>query len=389
MMSSLNSSNFRVPRLGIGSFLLISVMCFVVWASYFNIDQLVRAQGQVTIKDRTQVIQVADGGVLKELKVIEGELVKKGQVVALLESERAHAGADEVGNRLAGLNINKLRAEAEATDVFPIWGRYQKTHPHFVAVQRELYLQNRAAVMKEASALAEHHKLVAEEYQVNERLFLTGDISRVELMRLKRMSIETEQKVNSIWDKYRTDARREIAKIQEEIISQQSRLKERQSVLDHTTLESPVDGIVKSLRVSTLGGVLRQGDELLQISPTNSQIFVEAKVSPADIGLIQLGQAVVLKFDAFDYSIFGSLRGELFYISPDTLIEQGADGKANTFYKVQVSIAGPEDMGSKLRYGHIKPGMTVSLDILCGQRSVLFYIAKPIANVFSGALGQR
>lgn len=389
MKSSNLKSNTLIPHLGVGSFLLLGVICFVVWANYFHIDQLVRAQGQVIVKDETQVIQVADGGVLRDLKVNEGEIVHKGQVLAMLESERAQAGASEVENRLAGLNISKARAYAEASDELPVWGGYQRTHPHLVVVQRQLYLQNRASVAKEVSALTEHHKLALEEYQVNERLFQSGDISRVELMRAKRMTIEAEQKINAIWDKYRTDARREIAKIQEEITSQQSRLQERQSVLDHTTLESPVDGIVKSLRISTLGGVLRQGDELMQISPTNSQILVEAKVNPTDIGLIQLGQPVVLKFDAFDYSIYGSWKGELIYISPDTLTEQGPDGRPNTFYRVQVNIAEHENKGSKVDYGHIKPGMIVSLDILCSQRSVLFYIAKPIVKVFSGALGQR
>ncbi|ARV18612.1 Type I secretion system membrane fusion protein PrsE [Curvibacter sp. AEP1-3] len=389
MTLSIKKYKYSFPRPGVGSFLLVGILSFIVWANFFNIDQLVRAQGQVIVKDRTQVIQVADGGVLRDLRVSEGEIVHKGQVLALLESERAHAGADEVQNRLAALSISKIRAEAEASEVQPNWGSFQKTHSHLVKTQRELYSQTRMAVLKEISALTEHYKLALEEYKVNERLFDSGDVSRVELMRARRMSIEAEQKINAIWDKYKTDARREIAKIQEEIVSQQSKLQERQSILDHTTLESPVDGIVKSLRVSTLGGVLRQGDELMQISPTNSQVLVEAKVSPADIGLIQIGQPVILKFDAFDYSIFGSWKGELTYISPDTLLEQGPDGRSNTFYRVQVSISDVQNKGSKVEHAHIKPGMMVSLDVLCSQRSVLFYIAKPIVKAFSGALGQR
>ncbi len=378
----------RMVSPGIGSFLLLTLTVFVVWASLFDIDQIVRAQGQVITQDRTQVIQAADGGVLKELRVVEGEAVRKGQLLALLESERATAGADDTRNRIAALEISKLRALAEAQQTTPVWGDYRRRYPGLVQMQDLLHQQNRMALQQDVKAFQEQLRLSQEEYQLNARLYTDGDIGRVELMRAERQVIEARQKLDSVQERFRAEASKELTKIEEEITSQHSKLQERQSVLDHTALQAPADGIVKSLRLNTLGGVLRQGDELMQISPTDGPYLVEARINPADIGQLSLGQSVTLKLDAFDFSIYGSLRGHLSYLSPDTLTDQGLDGKPATYYRARVLIAPPQRQ-DHLQLEHIKPGMAVTLDILTHQRSVLTYITKPIARAFSGALGQR
>jgi adhesin transport system membrane fusion protein len=375
-------------RVGMGSYLLAALVAFFAWAGLFHIDQIVRAQGQIIPIERTQIIQAADGGVLVELRVKEGELVHKGQVLALLESERAHAGVDEGANRIAGLQITRIRAQAEASGISPNWGRYRHTHPDLFQAQRALYEQNTIALANAVDSLKDNLRLSTEELQLTERLYTAGDISRIEYMRAERMTIDARQKLDDIQQKFRIDARKELAKIEEEITSQNSKLQERQSILDHTELQAPTDGIIKSLRINTLGGVLRPGDELMQISPTEGQYIVEAKVSPADVGQLHLGQKVSLKLDAFDYSIYGSLKGKLDYLSPDTLNEQGPDGKPMTFYRAQVLIE-PNQDGTRIHLDQIKAGMTVSVDILTDQRSVLTYIAKPITRAFSGALGQR
>jgi membrane fusion protein, adhesin transport system len=377
-----------LSRAGMGSYLLLALLAFFAWASLFHIDQIVRAQGQVIPQGHTQVIQAADGGVLRELRVIEGEFVRKGEVLALLESERANAGVEEGVNRIAGLQITRIRAQAEASDSPPKWGRYPITHPDLYQAQSLLYQQNIIAMTNTVEALRQSLQLATEELKLTERLYKAGDISRIEYMRAERMTIDARQKLDEIQQKFRIDARKELAKIEEEITSQNSKLQERRSILDHTALEAPTDGIVKSLRINTLGGVLRPGDELMQISPTDGQYIVEAKVSPADVGQLHLNQKVSLKLDAFDYSIYGSLKGTLNYLSPDTLIEQGPDGRPMTFYRAQVLINSKQD-GARIHLDQIKAGMTVSLDILTDQRSVLTYIAKPITRAFSGALGQR
>ncbi len=378
----------RPLRTGAGTLLLITLLTFVAWAAWFDIDQIVRASGQIIPQDRTQVIQVADGGVLQELHVSEGEQVRKGQILARLESERASAGVDEVRNRIAGLEITRLRAQAEASAQPFAPGTYQRNHPDLVQAQRSLYQQNTIALEQETAALKSQLRLAEEEQQLNQRLFDTGDISRVELMRAQRMVIDIQQRIQAAQDKFRSEARKELARIEDEITAQRSKLQERQSVYDHTILQAPTDGDVKYLRINTLGGVLRPGDELMQISPTEGQYIVEAKVNPADIGQLAIGQRATLRLDAFDYSLYGTLQGRLDYLSADTLTEPGADGRSSqTYYRARLSLTVPP--GHRIQPQDIKPGLTVTADLLAGQRSVLHYIGKPIARAFSGALGQK
>jgi adhesin transport system membrane fusion protein len=207
-------------------------------------------------------------------------------------------------------------------------------------------------------------------------------------MRTQRGVVDARQKLQTVQEKYKSDARRELAKIEEEITSQRSKLQERQSVLDHTEIQASLDGVVKSLRINTLGGVLRSGDELMQISPTTGGYIVEAKVNPADIGQLQVGLPVTVRLDAFDYSIYGSLSGKLTYLSADTLTEQGGDGRSQIYYRAKVQIGAIPPTG-RIQPTDVKPGMTASLDILTGHRSVLTFITKPIVRALYGALSQK
>jgi membrane fusion protein, adhesin transport system len=381
-------SQSNSPQRHTGLYLLLILTLFVVWSSWFEIDQIVRAQGQVIPQEKTQIIQAADGGVVKELCVSEGEMVKKGQVLAVLEGERAWAGVDEINNRIAGLNITRLRALAEATGTPLHIGAFDKSHPQLVQAQKQLYLQNQSALQKDEFTLSEQLRLAQSELDLTQRLYDKGDISHIELMRTQRGVVDALQKLQAVQEKYKSDARREIAKIEEEITSQRSKLQERQSVLDHTELQASLDGVVKSLRINTLGGVLRTGDELMQISPTTGGYIIEAKVNPSDIGQLHVGLPVTVRLDAFDYSIYGNLHGELTYLSADTLTEQGPDGRSQVYYRAKVRL-NDFDSKSRIHADYVKAGMTASLDIRTGTRSVLRFITKPIMRAFSGALGQR
>jgi adhesin transport system membrane fusion protein len=375
-------------RPGAGLLLLTVLAVFITWAALFDIDQIVRATGQIIPQDRTQLIQAADGGVLQELHVTEGQQVRKGQILARLEDQRANAGLDEVRNRIAGLTITRLRAHAEATDQAFKASAYLRSHPDLVQAQQSLYWQNTTALRQELVGLHKQLRLAEDEQQLTERLYNSGDISLVELMRAQRLVFEGQQRIQAAQDKFRSEARKELARIEDEITAQRSKLQERQSVYDHTILEAPTDGIVKYLRINTLGGVLRAGDELMQISPTEGQYIVEAKVNPADIGQLAVGQKVTLRLDAFDYSLYGTVPGRLDYLSSDTLTEPGPDGRSSqAYYRARLSLELPAH--SRIRLEDIKPGLTVAIDIQTGQRSVLHYIGKPISKAFSGALGQK
>jgi adhesin transport system membrane fusion protein len=224
--------------------------------------------------------------------------------------------------------------------------------------------------------------------QLNERLFASGDVSRIDLMRAKRQVVELDGKIASTRNKYLQDARQEATKIQDELSSTRFKLDERQSVLQHTELTAPMDGVVKSLKINTIGGVLRAGDELMQISPTEGDLVLELKVMPVDIGSLVVGLPVSIKLDAFDYSIYGSLHGKLDYISSDTLTEQGPKGDVAVFYRARVTV-NPSNNNPKLSRADLKPGMTATVDIQTGSRSVLTYLIKPISKAFQGAASER
>lgn len=367
-----------------------SLLVFGLWASVFEIDQSVRAMGQFIPGTRTQVVQAVDGGVLSEIRVQEGDRVKAGTVVAVLEPDRARAAYDESGAKLAALQTALRRAQAEAAGEVPDFGLLAQRHPQLVAAQQQLWGQRKRGLDESLAALQHSLALAQEELAMNESLFATGDTSRVELLRARRQVAELQARMAEQRNKYLQDARTEAAKLEEELLSQGYRQAERGNVLEHTELTSPQDGVVKLLRVNTVGGVLRAGDEILQISPTEGELLIELRINPADIGQLRVGQLAQLRLDTYDYTIYGSLEGELLYLSSDTLSEQGPSGQSQTYYRGRVRIA-PEAAARnpQLAALDLRPGMTASVDIRTGQRSVLSYLIKPLARAFGGAMSER
>ncbi len=372
--------------------LLVGLTVFLLWAALFEIDQTVRAQGQIIPIARTQVIQSADGGVLEKLLVEEGQRVKAGQQLAVLERERSTAGFDESRAKEAALTAALIRAQAEASDRVPEFGAKLQRFPEFVAVQQALYEQRKRGLQEELTMLKEALGMAKEELRMNEALLKTGDTSQLEVMRAKRQVSELEGKINATRNKYLQEARTEATKVSEDLASNRYKLDERKSILGKTVLVAPIAGVVKYLKLTTIGGVLRAGDELMQISPTEGEMVFEVKINPADIGQLSTGLPVSIKLDAFDYSIYGSLEGTLTYLSSDTLAEQGANGQTSTYYRAQVRIDGERAKthpNPKLAGVELKPGMTATVDIRTGHRSVLKYLAKPVYRAFGGAMNER
>ena len=368
--------------------LLLGLVAFLTWAAWFEIDQTVRAQGQMIPGARTQIIQAADGGVLSRILVKEGQSVVSGEQLAVLERERPHAAFEESRAKDAALAAALVRAQAEALEQAPQFGKKLREFPQFVSAQQSLFEQRRRSLNEELATIRDAIDMAQEEFRMNEALLNTGDISRIEVMRARRQLSELQGKASALRNKYLQDARVEASKLAEELSSSRYKLEERQSILDHTVLVAPVAGVVKYLKVSTQGGVLRAGDELMQISPTEGDMVLEVKLNPTDIGQLQIGLPVAVRLDAFDYSIYGNLQGTLSYISSDTLSEQSASGQTSTYYRAHVRI-GTEQGNAKLVGVALKPGMTATIDIRTARRSVLQYLAKPVLKAFSGALNER
>ena len=374
-------------RIGFSYWLLAMLGAFFAWANYTYIDQNVRAQGKVIPKDRTQIIQVADGGVLERLFVAEGEQVKAGDVLATLERSRVEAGVEDVRAQITNSRVARIRAYAEAESIQPDFTTYAETHPSLVLAQQALYDQNQRELSDEVNSLRDSLALAQEELEILEMLLTTGDVSKLDVVRVRRQVVDLKGQINAAQNRVVTEARAEIANIEEELARQQHRLEEQLSRLRHTSIEAPLDGVIKYLRVNTLGGVLRGGDELMQISPTDGGYIIEANVMPADIGTLELGLPVSVRLDAFDYSIYGALSGTLTHISSDTLSEN--DGESTlTYYRINVMLDEAQD-NPKLSAEVLKPGMTAMVDVLTGKRTLLEFLIKPISRSFSGALTQR
>ena len=367
---------------------LLLLVVFLGWAACFELDQTVRAQGKLIPSDHTQIIQVADGGVLSRILVQEGDTVVSGQPLAELEKERANASFTESRAKQASLEIALIRAQAEADQKTPDFGKNYADFPQFQSLQMALYHQRKRSLVQDLESLTDAIDSAQHEYELNKKLFTTGDTSQLEVMRAQRQVTELQGRINSVRNKYLQDARAEAAKIAEELSTNYYRLEERQSVLDHTTITAPVAGIVKYQRVTTIGGVLRQGDELMQISPTDTERVFEVNINPADIGQLKAGLPATIRLDAFDNSIYGVLHGTLLYISSDTLTDQGPNGQANTFYRAKVSLHADKH-NPKLSAAMLKAGMTATVDLKTGGRSVLKYLIKPIYKAFGGALTEK
>ncbi len=369
------------------------VSLLVVFAAFFEIDQAVRAQGQVIPGSRTQVIQAVDGGMLIALRVKEGDRISAGQVLGELEPDRARAGFSQAQAEVASREIGLIRANAELSGDAPRYTKeYQRAWPKFIAAQIGIYRQRKRSLEEQLGTLNDALNLSQDELAMNERLFQSGDISKSEVMRAQRQVLELQARLSDVRNKVFQEIRTEIAKLEDDLSASRHKLAERKNTLEHTRLVAPMDGIVKYVRITTVGGVLKPGDELMQISPVDDELLAEIKVNPVDVGDLKQGLPVSLRFDAFDSSIYGNLKGELRYISPDTLSEQGSNGQTQVYYRALVTINWPASRTQgvhRIQLQDIKPGMTATADVLTGKRTILYYLAKPIVRAFSGALTER
>jgi len=367
----------------------LALAAFIGWATYAQIDQVSRASGQVIPAGRVQIIQSADGGVIGAINVREGDRVRKGQVLVLLDRVKIAAAVDEGRAKVAALKAMKARIEAELFDRALTFPAELKDYPEFTSNQRELFAKRRAAQAQDIAALQSMLRLVREELSMNRPLLAMGDVSRSEVLRLERSVTEIEAQIAGRRNKYLQDLQADYAKADEDLVTAEQTLTQREASLADTQLAAPADGIVKNIRLTTIGGVLRPGDEVLEIVPTGDELIVEAKVSPSDIAYVHLGQEASVKFDAYDSSIYGSAVGRVSYISPDTLSEARPGSPADqTFYRVHIKVdtRSMRQLAGKVQ---VQPGMTATSEIITGHNTVLKYLLKPIIKTLDQSMGER
>lgn len=366
---------------------LVGVTVLIIWASFAKIDQVTRAKATVIASARTQEIQASEGGVLTELSVVEGQEVKAGQLLVVLEEERAKAAVDNSASKTAALKAKLARLNAEIFEKPLIFTQDVKDYPEYVQNQTALYNRRRQAINEDVSSLEKMLVLAKRELSMNEPLLTYGDVSQADVIKLRRQVADIEAQINNKRNKYFEEAQAEMTKAQEELDTELEQLRDRLQVLDEKRLLSPTEGKINNINVTTIGGVVKPGEVIMQILPTSSDLIIDAKVSPADIAYIKEGQDATVKLDAYDYSIFGAMTGTVSYISPDTLMEKTPKGE-EPYYRVLIVITGAEFKGREDKIV-IKPGMTASVDIKAMERTVLSYLTKPITKTLSEGLGER
>ncbi|NOQ77192.1 MAG: HlyD family efflux transporter periplasmic adaptor subunit [Methylococcaceae bacterium] len=363
---------------------------FIIWATTFYINEVARATGEVIASSRVQVIQAVDGGVISKILVKEGDRVQAGQELARLDQTRVGATVGEVEARLFALKAKAIRLRTEVTRkrklIFP--SIVQDKFQDIVTVERALFKQRRRGLQEELRTLQIAVNLANDERQLVEILLKSGDVSGSELLRVQRALNEAQARLANRKNKFLEDARNELSKAEDGIAQNDQILTRREQEQQDSVFIAHMAGIVKNIRVTTVGGVLRAGEEIMQIVPINDKLIIEAKVSPADIGRVQSGLEASIRFDPFDYTIFGGVKGKVIYVSADTLKEDSSRGE-EIYYRVHISSLSNPVTTTTGKVLEILPGMTAQVDIRTGERTVMDFLLKPLRKTLSESFGER
>ena len=369
-----------------GSFLALAG--FLIWANWAELDQITRASGQVIASSRNQVIQAPDGGVLAALPVREGAQVKRGELLARFDKARTEAGYLESASKAAALRATVARLNAEIFGGEPKYPPELAQYPEFRTTQLALFNKRQAAVREEIGALEQSRTLIKEELDMNLPLLKTGDVSRAEILKLQRQGADIQGQITNRRNKYLQDTQTDLAKAQEDLAGVLQILAQRKEQLNYTEIRAPMDGVVRNVRLTTLGGVAKPGEEIMQIVPLNDDMIVEVKVRPADIAFVRPGLSASVKLDAYDYTVYGTLMGEVIYISADTLNEE-VRGNEQPYYRVQIKTGALNLVSRRNQRIDIQPGMTATVEIKTGSNTVLRYLTKPITKTIDESLSER
>lgn len=370
--------------------LMFALAGFVVWANEFYIDEVAQAQGEVIASSRVQIIQSVDGGVISELNVREGDRVSQGQVLGSLEQARINASVGEVEARVNALRAKALRLRAEIVGAeqltFP--QSLQTQYPDLTEVELALFKQRKTGIEEELRTLKVSVELAQEEQAIVSRLQRTGDVSSSEVLNAREALNAAQAKLINRQNQFLEEASTELTKVEDELGQSEQILARKQQELRDSVFIAKVPGIVKNVSVTTVGGVLQAGEEIMQIIPVNDDLLVEAKVRPQDIARVKAGLPAAIRLDPFDYTIFGGIDAKVVYVSADTLKEQSSQGE-EIYYRVHVV---PESLPIKTTIGRsisMLPGMTAQVSIKTDERTLMDYLLKPLRKTLSEAFGER
>ncbi|UCL88442.1 HlyD family type I secretion periplasmic adaptor subunit [Pseudomonas sp. HS-18] len=416
----------RVVRLTI--WILIGFVAFLLlWAHFAQIDEVTRGEGKAIPSSKVQKIQNLEGGIVSQIFVHEGQVVQAGEQLMRLDPTRFQSNVGETeADRLAMfLRVERLSAEVEeralnipddvrakvpgqaSSEEALFHSRQQQLKDETDGLQQQL-VQKQQELREFVSKQAQYRNslnLLRQEISMSEPLVAQGAMSQVELLRLKRGEVENrgqldattlaipraeaavkevERKVAETRSRFRSDALKELNEARTELSKATATGKALEDRVSRTLVTSPVRGIVKQLLVNTIGGVIQPGSDLIEIVPLDDTLLVEARIRPQDIAFLRPGQHAMVKFTAYDYTIYGGLPADLEQIGADTVTDE--DG--NSFYLIKLRTR-KSHLGSDDKPLLIIPGMIATVDIMTGKKSILSYLLKPILRAKAEALRER
>jgi len=397
-------------------FWIVAIAVFLVWANFAYIDEIARGDGEIIPSGENQMIQNLEGGIVEEILVNEGDEVEKGQILIKIDNQKSISSysSNEIKADAIEAKILRLKAEASGKD-FIVSKDVKKRLSEFVKNEESLYNTNKQQLNSKINALKEKlsqrkqelaeaysqsqflkdsYSMISKEVKMTKPMVAKGVRSKIDFLKLQREANEIESKYDATMKtipRLKSAIKEVESNIRETKLLFQNEAKEKmneaiaelgglrvtstalEDQVSRTIVRSPMKGIVQKLYVHTVGGVVRPGEDIMEIVPSDETLLVEVKIKPKDIAFIYLGQRAIVKFTAYDFAVYGGLEGKVVLISPDSI----KDEEGNVFYKVRIKT----DKNYIGRHGKklkIIPGMTVSVDIITGQKSVLDYILKPI-----------
>ncbi|MGP3590710.1 HlyD family type I secretion periplasmic adaptor subunit [Vagococcus sp. WN89Y] len=417
----------RVIRITLWAILAFFIVMFL-WSAISQIDEVTRGEGRAIPSARLQKIQNLEGGIVAQVYVQEGDVVNAGAPLIRLDDTRFRSNAGETdADRLALLaRVERLTAQINGSTTLTLSPEITQQAPDIAKGEMELFASvnnrltstiaglNEQLVQKkqeliDLQAKAEQYRkslgLLQQEISLSEPLIAKGAISRVEVLRLRRTEVETrgqldsttvaipgasaavkeiESKISETRDTNRSDALTQLNEARTDLSKAQATGKAIEDRVNRTMVTSPVRGIVQQIMVNTIGGVIQPGSDMVEIVPLDDTLLIEAKIRPQDIAFLHPGQQAMVKFSAYDYTIYGGLPGKLVQISPDTVTDK--DG--NSFYVIRLRTE-RNHLGTDAKPLLIIPGMVASVDIITGSRTILHYLLKPILRAREDALHER
>lgn len=360
------------------SFLVIAL--FIAWASWAEVNEVARGEAKVIPSSRQQTIQSLEGGILDEMMVSEGEIVEAGQLLAAIDETRFRSAYMESLSQAQALRATIGRLEAEVLDKSSIeFPEEVRDNEALTATERELFTARRKKRDSALNAVSKEISAAQRQLAVIRPLVKRRAVGEMEMLKLDREIAELKGRQAEIRNTYLQDAYAELADKKSELAALEETTVQRRDQMDRTRLLSPVHGVVNNIAITTRGGVIPPGEEIMQITPLEDTLVFETRIRPQDVAFIAPGMPATIRISAYDYAVYGTLEGKVERISSDTLEEETPRGE-ESYYRVLVSseTAALEHNGETLP---IKPGMVATVDIETGERSVLSYLLRPFTRL--------